>query len=123
MKKYLVIIALLIIPVVVFAQTNTPISNGCSGGSITRCVNQIYIWSMGAAALLALFMIVIGGYVTLTARGNAQQASRGKGYITSSLIGLVLLFGAYILLRTINPDLVDFRNNCINNLDTCAQKK
>lgn len=117
MKKYLVIAFTLFVPGLVFAQTN-PV-NACSGSSIGSCVNQIYIWSMGVAAVLALFMIVVGGYITLTSAGNADRASRGKSYITSSIIGLVLLFGAYLLLRTINPDLVDFSNNCVNNLDSC----
>jgi hypothetical protein len=84
-------------------------------GPVSIYVNQIYIWSLAVAALLALFMIVVGGYITLTARGNAAQASKGKTYITSSLIGLILLFGAYILLNTINPDLVNFRNIDITN--------
>ncbi|MBX4204881.1 MAG: hypothetical protein KW788_01675 [Candidatus Doudnabacteria bacterium] len=79
-------------------------------GSLSIAVNQIYIWSLALGALLALLMIVVGGYITLTAAGNAERASRGKTYITSSLIGLALLFGAYLLLNTINPDLVNFRS-------------
>ncbi|MBX4205204.1 MAG: hypothetical protein KW788_03420 [Candidatus Doudnabacteria bacterium] len=122
MKKFiLIVLFVLITPAIAFAQTPTVAANGCSGDSVTRCVNQIYIWSMAAAALLALLMIVVGGYITLTAAGNAERASRGKSYITSSLTGLALLFGAYLLLRTINPDLVDFSNNCVNNLDSCTK--
>jgi hypothetical protein len=77
---------------------------------------------LGLAAILALLMIVVGGYITMTSAGNAARASMGKGYITSSIIGLVLLFGAYLLLNTINPDLVNFDSNCLNNLETCGAK-
>jgi hypothetical protein len=124
MKKLFVILFLIIIPVVSFAQTATPAANGCSqDAGLGKCVNQIYIWSMSAAAILALLMIVVGGYITLTAAGNAERATRGKSFITSSLIGLVLLFGAYLLLRTINPDLVDFSNNCANNISACTSSQ
>jgi hypothetical protein len=85
-------------------------------GGLGIYVNQIYIWSLSVAAILALLMIVFGGYITLTSAGNAERASRGKSFILSSLIGLVLLFGSYILLRTINPDLVDFSNNQANQV-------
>jgi len=84
-------------------------ANKCTGDAkIGECVSQVYIWSLGAAGILALLMIVIGGYVTMTAAGNAERATRGKSYITSSLIGLALLIGAYLLLNTINPDLTNF---------------
>lgn len=118
MKKKIAIIALILVfPLITFAQT--PATNGCTdaSNSLGKCVNQIYVWSLGIAALLALFMIVIGGYITLTSAGNAQRASAGKSYITSSIIGLVLLFGAYLLLNTINPDLVNF-NFDLNNYKT-----
>lgn len=111
MKKIAIVtFILLILPLTAFAQATT--TNACTdvavNNSIGRCVNQIYIWSLGVAALLALCAIVFGGYMTLTAAGNAQRATTGKSYIWSSIIGLVLLFGAYLLLNTINPDLVNF---------------
>ena len=71
-------------------------------------ISQIYAWALGAAALLALLMIILGGYLVMTAQGNAQQATKGKEFIYSAIIGLVLLFSSYLLLRTINPDLVNF---------------
>ena len=113
MKKFLAAIALVavIMPVVAFAQT----TNGCSGSvsadptNLPKCVNQIYIWSIGVAALLAVVMIVFGGYLTISSAGNAQRAAKGREFIWSSLIGLALLFGAYVLLNTINPDLVNLK--------------
>jgi hypothetical protein len=62
-------------------------------------------------------MMVIGGYSYMTASGNAEQSGKGVEMIWSSMIGLALLFGAYLLLNTINPDLVNFKLTkgvCIN---------
>jgi hypothetical protein len=102
------------LPAPVVAPTPPPPPAKINIAGLGIYVNQIYIWSLAAAAILALLMIVVGGYITLTAAGNAERATRGKSYIFSSLIGLILLFGSYILLRTINPDLVDFSNNQAN---------
>jgi hypothetical protein len=71
-------------------------------------VSQIYLYALGLAAMLAVVMTVFGGYMVMTARGNASQAAKGKEYIMSSLIGMVLLMSAYLILSTINPDLVRF---------------
>jgi hypothetical protein len=81
--------------------------------ALGACVGQVYIWSIGIAGLLALFMMILGGYFYMTAAGNAQQAAKGKEFIMSALIGVVLLLGAYVLLNTINPNLVEFNNNAI----------
>ncbi len=128
MKKYLVIlsIVLLIVPMFAFAQTTNPctlagIQNKSSEGAastLPRCVNQIYVWSLGLAVLLALLMTVIGGYYYMTASGNAEQANKGKEFITGSLIGIVILFCAYLLLNQINPDLVNFNLDSLKGLDT-----
>lgn len=100
----LVLVVLLLTPFVVAAQT-TPCG---AGGNIGECVSKIYIWSIGISGLLAVVMSVFGGYLVMSARGNGQQAARGKSYIYSSLMGMVLLLGAYLLLNTINPDLTNF---------------
>jgi len=127
MKKYIVSLILAIIlfsPYAAFADNHT--KNPCSitttvvnNGSdkkmvdIPACVSQIYTWSLGISAILATLMIVYGGYLVMTAAGNGEQASEGKEAISSALVGMVLLFAAYLILRTINPALVDF------NLGTC----
>lgn len=72
-------------------------------------ISKIYIWSLGVGGLLALLMTVIGAYSYMTAAGNAERASKGSEMIWASVVGLALLFGAYLLLSTINPELVNFR--------------
>ncbi|MBI3952404.1 MAG: hypothetical protein HY336_00420 [Candidatus Doudnabacteria bacterium] len=103
----------LLVPTFAFAQSSTnPCSKNTADSGIValpKCINQIYTWSLGAAALLALLMIILGGYSIMTAQGNGEQATKGKEYIYSAVIGLLLLFTAYLLLRTINPDLVNFQ--------------
>jgi hypothetical protein len=84
--------------------------------AIGKLVSQIYLWSLGVGGVLALLMIVLGGYRVLTAAGNAAQATSGKEYIYSSLIGLGILFASYLILSTINPDLTRFDLSSLTGL-------
>ncbi|MBX4191509.1 MAG: hypothetical protein KW804_01775 [Candidatus Doudnabacteria bacterium] len=128
--KKIVLFSLILVlgffPVLVAAQSQ---ANPCTTSTVQnnptqraqalpKCVNQIYVWSLAIGALLALLMCIVGGYYYMTSGGNAEQASKGKEYITGSLIGLLILFTAYLLLRQINPDLVNFNVNSLNGINT-----
>lgn len=95
----------LMTPFAVAAQEGNPCTTGTSLGA---CVSQVYVWSLGLSVLLALCATVYGGFVYMTAQGNGAKTTKGKSYIYSSIVGLVLLFGAYLLLNTINSDLTNF---------------
>lgn len=75
---------------------------------IGQYIAAIYGWAMGVVGILAVAMIVWGGVIYLTAGGIPERISTAKSYIISAISGLVLAFGSYLLLYTINPDLVKF---------------
>jgi hypothetical protein len=109
MKKLFILVLLfaLILPQMALAQS--PCKAG-TGSSLGRCITQIYTWSLAISAILGILMIIMGGYKVMTAGGNAEQSTSGKNMVLSSIVGICLLFGAYLILNTINPDLVNFRN-------------
>jgi hypothetical protein len=76
--------------------------------ALGKCIVAIYKWSLGASVILALLMIIFAGYLYITAGGNAQQVSTAKEFFAGAIIGLIILFAAVIILRTINPELVNF---------------
>lgn len=82
--------------------------------NVAKAMTQIYVWSLGLAGLLAVVMVIVGGYLVMSARGNGQQVATGKEYVIGALTGLVLLLGAYLILNTINPDLVNFDLSGLN---------
>ncbi|MFZ2205677.1 MAG: L,D-transpeptidase family protein [Minisyncoccia bacterium] len=61
---------------------------------------------IGICAVLAMIMIVIGGieYMTSEISGHKEE---GKERITNAIFGLIIALGAYALLFTINPQLLD----------------
>jgi hypothetical protein len=67
----------------------------------------IYTASIGIASILAVIMVIIGG-IKYTTMESFNAKTDAKKQITSAFLGLVLLLGSYLLLRTINKDLVEF---------------
>lgn len=55
---------------------------------------------------LAVLMIVIGGVRYMIGGAKESERSEGKKQISSALWGLLLAFGAWLILYTINPELL-----------------
>ncbi|MDO8504596.1 MAG: hypothetical protein Q7S36_01960 [Candidatus Liptonbacteria bacterium] len=68
-------------------------------------IGNIYFFAIGLGGLLAFIAITYAGIKWMLARGNPSGISDAKDQIVQALLGLVLLFGAYIILNTINPEL------------------
>jgi len=73
--------------------------------SYVMAVYKFGLWTIGISALL---MITLGGYVYLTSAGNTSQTGKAKGIITDAIVGLILALVSWLLLYTIDPDLVKF---------------
>ena len=79
--------------------------------SIPNYLNNIYKFAVGIAGLLALGMIVAGGvYYTISA-GSSDKQKEAKDMITSAVLGVAMLLGSYLILKTINPQIVTLNLN------------
>ena len=122
MKKapsIIIVLALLMVPFFAFAQAvispSASVSTaipGMSGGASSSTspgafVVGFYNFALMISGVLALGAIVYGGVLYATSGGNPGKQSEGREYIESALLGLLLLGGAYLILYTINPELVD----------------
>jgi hypothetical protein len=70
-------------------------------------VSGFYTYALSISGTLAVIMIVYGGVKYTISAGNASAQSDAKNIITSSIWGVILLAGAYIILNTINPQLLN----------------
>lgn len=72
----------------------------------------IYLYDFGIAigGFLAFVIIVKSGINLMNSQGNPSALSEAKKRIINSLIGLVVLLCSYILLTTINPDIIKIQN-------------
>ncbi len=104
--RYLVF---LFAPVITFAASinpNLPGKYKVSDSGPAAIVANFYEFALMFGGLLAFAMILYGGIRYTLSRGNPSQQSDAKDAITQALVGLLLLLGAYIILNTINPNLV-----------------
>jgi len=119
MKKKLAIITvafLFSIPLFVFAAGTIQINPNIPGTNLTASstpgayVANFYQFALLIAGVLALGAIVYGGVKYATSAGNPSAQSDGKEWILSAIYGLLLLAGAYLILYTINPNLVNLNS-------------
>lgn len=92
------------------ATTQNTGANNPASNDLYNCINRMYRFAIVAASALTVFFIVIAGYVYMSADGDGEAVTRAKGILASSLASLVILFAGYIILRALNPDLIQFQN-------------
>lgn len=85
--------------------------------SLDDYLSWMYKFGLTLAGFLSVMMITIGGVQYIASGASEKLKSEATDRITNALYGLVLAFGAYIVLYTINPDLVTFENNKFINPD------
>jgi hypothetical protein len=101
-----------------------PVQSGqCQPGSscpidwISQYVAAVYRYGVGLAAVLAVIMIMVGGFLWLTAGGRQDQVTRAKEFIISSLTGLLLALFSFLILQTVNPQLVNLKSLKVETLN------
>lgn len=83
--------------------------------SITQYIVNIYRFGMGIAGILAVGMIVAGAVYMSISSSSVDKKSEGRDMITSALMGIGLLFGSYLILNTINPELIKLKDPAIES--------
>ena len=58
-------------------------------------------FALGFLGLIAVVIIIYGGFMYVTAAGKEEQAGKGKKAITYSMIGIIIIMGSYALVNTI----------------------
>ena len=69
-------------------------------------LNFIFEIGIGVAGVLGVVMLVIYGFRYAANDKNINEFSKLKEKITSVILGLLLLLGIFVILNTINPDLL-----------------
>ena len=54
---------------------------------------------LGIVGSLALLMLVYGGLTWMTAAGNTEQTTKARNIIVWSILGLVVIFFSYAIVR------------------------
>lgn len=91
----------------VFAQGNlndaatnlgkTATKAGTTEGDVGTIVGTIINAALTLVGIIFLVLMVYGGYLWMTARGNSEQVDKAKEIILGALIGLVVIMSAYAI--------------------------
>ena len=101
-----------------------PSSNGPLTKDVTieRYLTWAFRFTLALAGFLAVMMIVIGGVEYIISGANEGMRSEAHKRISNAIYGLILALVSYLVLYTINPNLVDFKNNSFLNGETTSSE-
>ncbi len=118
LKKFfatLGVLSVLLVPAVAGAQSQiTSQDLGIQYGSATGLGSQdvrttiarIIRTAMGLLGIVAVVIILIGGFKWMTAGGNDEQTGEARKWIFSGIIGLAIILSAYALATYVINSLV-----------------
>lgn len=108
-KKLIIIILVLIIPQIVFAQTN----------ELETYLGSIYTWSIGIGGALAIFMIATAGIEYASSMGDVEKINKAKERILGSILGLLLLVLTFVIVQSLQsgtPKTTQYNSSGTENL-------
>jgi len=121
LKKYLYVTLLLIVLLLPFIShaegintTYTPLVEipGLTTGNTTNAdigpyISGMYKWAISLSIALAVIMFTFHAFGYLLSESTVTSKSKAKEGMQNVIIGLILIFSAYLILKTINPKLVE----------------
>lgn len=83
-----------------------PLSAPTTQSTFQDLISSAFNYSIILVGIAVFIMIMWGGFLWLTSAANPSNISRAKGIIFNAILGAILLVSAYVILYTINPELV-----------------
>jgi len=90
------------------SSTNLPITQAAPG-DLGALIKKVFDFSLSIVGIVVFVMAVYGGFLMLLAGASPALHSKGRQQIMNAFLGALLLFAAYVILNTINPDFVSQR--------------
>mgnify|MGYP001607669969 CR=1 FL=1 len=59
----------------------------------------------GIVGALALLFFIYGGFTLILSRGTTDSVKKGKDIMVAAIVGLIIVFGAYMLVRFLSSTL------------------
>ncbi|MEK7616401.1 MAG: TrbC/VirB2 family protein [Patescibacteria group bacterium] len=102
-----VLVALILFsPLTAFAAPNTNGVGPIEGGALTKedlinVVESVVTWLIFIGIAIAVLYIVIAGFQYLFAGGDSEKAGKARTHLWNGLIGLLIIVGAFIIVKTV----------------------
>ncbi len=104
----LFVFALLLAPVAVNAASLNKPAGLCAGGlnctdnlSVNGIIIKVINWILAIVLAVDVLMIIIGGFLYVTAGGDDGRAKKGRATVLNAIIGLVIIIMAYVIANVV----------------------
>lgn len=74
-------------------------SLGLGTSDLRTTVTNIINWVLGLLGIIAVIMILYGGFIWLTAAGNEENVTKAKNILSAAIIGLVIILLAWAIVN------------------------
>ncbi len=93
-------VAAIALPTVASALSLEDLGNtlGYGTADLKETVIKIINLVLGLLALIAVIMVIIGGFTWLTAGGNEEKVDKAKKIISAAVIGLIIVLLAWAVV-------------------------
>ena len=102
-------VSLMLTPVLALAQFTQPSGAGSGlqdtfGGAtnITQLILSIVNILLALAGLIAVLILIIGGFRYVTSFGNEEAVDKAKKMILNAIIGIVVIILSFVIVRIIS---------------------
>jgi type IV secretory pathway VirB2 component (pilin) len=72
-----------------------------SGAGLELELRDLINLLIGLGSVVAVAMIIISGYTLITSTGNPDKVEQGQKTLTGAVIGLVIVWAAGLLIKTL----------------------
>ncbi len=78
-----------------------PNPTGTDGVTFTSLITGIINWGLSVAGGVAVLILIVGGFLYLTAAGNQERIEKAKKTIKGAIIGIIIILLSAIIVITI----------------------
>lgn len=78
------------------------------GGDLPTFIQTIINAVLVIAGVVAVVFLIVGGYRYITSSGNAEAAEAGRTTVLNAIIGLVIIFAAYLIVNFVIDRIIGF---------------
>ncbi len=77
---------------------------------LAEYINAGYRYLVGVIMIVAIVMVVWGGFRFLLGSAHVGNITKAKETIRDAIVGMLLVIGAYVILQTVNPATTELRS-------------
>jgi len=73
----------------------------CTAEDLYTLIGNVIRFALDFAAIIAVVIILWGGFLILISGGSTDRLSQGKGAITAAIVGLIIVLSAWLIVNTL----------------------